>query len=110
VRKLRAIGPPLYPAEAVFTERRWLSRFEGRMSPRALWKVGRTVLGGEESSILALPSAWRGFRLSMNAMWTEVSRLNLIELAPALQMPMFFFLGREDHWFRHRPALRISTH
>ena len=33
----------------------------------------------------------------MNAMWTEVSRLNLIELVPALQMPMFFFLGREDH-------------
>ena len=29
-------------------------------------------------------------------MWAEVSRLNLIELAPALQMPVFFFLGR-DH-------------
>ena len=27
----------------------------------------------------------------MNAMWTEGSRLNLIELAPALQVPMFFF-------------------
>ena len=40
----------------------------------------------------------RGFRFSMNAMWAEVSRLNLIELAPALQMPVFFFLGRKDHW------------
>jgi pimeloyl-ACP methyl ester carboxylesterase len=98
VRKLRAIGPPPYPAEAVFTERTWLSRFEGRMSPRALWKVGRAVLGGQESSIFELPSTWRGFRFSMNAMWEEVSRLNLIELAPALQMPVFFFLGRNDHW------------
>jgi hypothetical protein len=34
----------------------------------------------------------------MNAMWTEVSRLNLIELVPALQMAVFFFLGRKDHW------------
>jgi pimeloyl-ACP methyl ester carboxylesterase len=56
------------------------------------------VLGGQESSILELPSAMRGFRFSMNAMWPEVSRLNLIELAPALQMPVFFLLGRNDHW------------
>jgi pimeloyl-ACP methyl ester carboxylesterase len=40
----------------------------------------------------------RGFRFSLDAMWTEVSRLNLIELVPALQMPVFFFLGRKDHW------------
>jgi hypothetical protein len=59
---------------------------------------GRAVLGGQESSILELPSTWRGFRFSMAAMWAEVSRLNLIDLAPALQMPAFFFLGRNDHW------------
>ena len=40
----------------------------------------------------------RGFRFSMDAMWPEVSRLNLIEHVPALQMPVFFFLGRNDHW------------
>jgi pimeloyl-ACP methyl ester carboxylesterase len=27
-----------------------------------------------------------------------VSRINLIELAPELQVPVFFFLGRKDHW------------
>jgi pimeloyl-ACP methyl ester carboxylesterase len=97
-RKLRAVGPPPYAAKAVFTERTWLSRFEGQMSPRALWKVGRAVLGGQESSIFELPSTWRGFRFTMDAMWAEVSRLNLIELAPALEMPVFFFLGRNDHW------------
>lgn len=30
-------------------------------------------------------------------MWAEVSRLNLLKAAPALQMPVFFFLGRRDH-------------
>jgi pimeloyl-ACP methyl ester carboxylesterase len=67
------------------------------MRPTALWKLGRAVLGGRESSILDLPSTMRGFRFSLGAMWTEVSRLNLIELVPALQVPVFFFLGRNDH-------------
>ena len=98
VSKLRSIGPPPYTAEAVFTQRTWLSRFEGRMTPRALWKLGRAILGSQESSIFELPSSWRGFRFSMNAMWAEVSRLNLIKLAPTLQMPVFFLLGRNDHW------------
>ena len=31
-------------------------------------------------------------------MWDEVSRLSLIELAPTLQTPVHFFLGRKDHW------------
>jgi pimeloyl-ACP methyl ester carboxylesterase len=98
VGKLGAIGPPPYSAKAVFTERTWLSRFEGQMRPRALWKVGRAVVGGHESSLFELPSGMRGFWFSMDAMWPEVSRLNLIELVPALQMPVFFFLGRKDHF------------
>jgi pimeloyl-ACP methyl ester carboxylesterase len=68
------------------------------MSPRELWKLGRAVLSSQESSMFDLPKTMRGFRFSLDAMWTEVSRLNLIGLAPALAMPVFFFLGREDHW------------
>ena len=98
VRKLRAIGPPPYPADAVFTERACLMRLEGAMSARAVWKLGRAILSGQETSIFELPSAMRGARFSMKAMWAEVSRLNLIELAPALQMPVFLFLSRNDHW------------
>jgi pimeloyl-ACP methyl ester carboxylesterase len=96
--KLRAIGSPPYRADAVFTERTWSIRLSGGMRPRALWKMGRAFLGGQESSIIELPSAWRGFHFTMNAMWAEVSRLNLIELVPALQMPVFFLLGRRDPW------------
>ena len=84
VRKLRAIGPPPYPAAAVFTQRTWVSRFEGQMRPRALCTLARAVLGGQESSILELPITMRGFRWSMDAMWADVSRLNLIDLAPTL--------------------------
>jgi pimeloyl-ACP methyl ester carboxylesterase len=98
VSKLRASGPPPYPAKAVFTERTWVTRFEGQMRPRAVWKLGRAVLSSRESSIFELPVAIRGFRWSMDAMWPEVSRLNLTKLAPELRMPVFFFLGRKDHF------------
>jgi len=95
-RKLRAIGPPPYGADAVFTERTWSMRLEGGMRPQALWKMCQALLGGRESSIFELPRAWRGFHFTMDAMWPEVSRLNLIDLVPKLEMPVFFLLGRKD--------------
>ena len=99
VKKLRAIGPPPHTRrEPVYASAPGCRASKASMRPRALWKLGRVVLGGPESSIFDLPSTWRGFRFSIDAMWAEVSRLNLIELAPALQMPVFFFLGRQDHW------------
>jgi pimeloyl-ACP methyl ester carboxylesterase len=48
----------------------------------------------------------RGFRFSLDAMWTDVSRINLLEVAPALQMPVFFFLGRRDHWVPPETSVR----
>ena len=98
VKKLRAVGPPPHTAKSLWTQRTVLSRLEGRMAPRAMWKLGRAMFAGDESSIFDLPSTMRGFRVSLDAMWAEVSRLNLNELVPALEMPVFFFLGRRDHW------------
>ena len=44
------------------------------------------------------PNLMSGFRFPLDAMWSEVSKLNLLNLTPALEVPVFFFLGREDHW------------
>jgi pimeloyl-ACP methyl ester carboxylesterase len=98
LKKLRTIGPPPHSGEGVFAQRRTLARLDGAMRPGAMWKLGRAVLASRETSILDLPKTMRGFRFSLDAMWAEASRLNLIELVPALQMPVFFFLGRNDHW------------
>jgi pimeloyl-ACP methyl ester carboxylesterase len=83
---------------SVFTERTCLSRLEARMGPRGLLRMGRDMLSGEESSLFGLPRTVRGFRFSMAAMWEGVSRIDLNELAPALRLPVFFLLGRRDHW------------
>jgi pimeloyl-ACP methyl ester carboxylesterase len=98
LKDLRAIGPPPYDAKSLWTERTWLQRFEGRLSAKALWNLVRIWTAGPESSILDLPNLLRGFRFSLDAMWEEVSRLNLVQDVPALRMPVFFLLGRQDRW------------
>jgi pimeloyl-ACP methyl ester carboxylesterase len=95
-RRLEAIGPPPHTAKELWIQRNELSRLEGRMRPRELWKLARAALS--ESSILELPRLFRGLRFSLEAMWEEVSSLNLLELAPSLEVPVFLLLGREDHW------------
>jgi pimeloyl-ACP methyl ester carboxylesterase/membrane protease YdiL (CAAX protease family) len=98
LKKLRAIGPPPYPATSVFVERTVLSRMDGQMRLGILWKVGRALFGRPESSILDLPNLVRGFRFTLDAMWAEVSKLNLLKLVPALKMPAVVFVGRRDRW------------
>jgi pimeloyl-ACP methyl ester carboxylesterase len=98
VQELRSIGPPPYSAKAVWTERTWLQRLEGNLRPKALWRFGRVFLVGKEYFVLDIPSLFRGFRFTFDTMWDEVSRLNLLELAPALQVPVFVLHGRQDHW------------
>lgn len=98
LKALRTIGPPPYPASSVFKERTWVQRLDGQLGPRASWRFGRIALGGTESTLLDLPRQVRGFRFSMTAMWDEVSSLNLLQDAPELRVPVFFFLGRHDHW------------
>lgn len=98
LKKLRAIGPPPYPAKSVFVERTVVNELDGQMRLGIVWKVGRALLGGPESSIFDLPNLLRGFSFSMDALWPEVSKLNLLKRVPALKMPVVIFVGRRDHW------------
>ena len=97
IKQLRAIGLPPHTAKRLWVQRAWLDRVEGHPGGMSLWKFGRIILGGPESSIFDLPNIRRGFLFSLDAMWAEVSALNLMKAVPALQMPVFFFLGRRDH-------------
>lgn len=98
LKALQSIGPPPHSARGVWTERTWLQRFEGHLGVRDLWNMGRIFVEGPESSILDVPNLMRGFRFSLDAMWSDVSVMNLINLAPSLEIPVFFFLGRHDQW------------
>ena len=98
LKELHAIGPPPHTAKALWTQRTWVNRIEGQINIRVLWNLARIFLSKPELSIFDLPNLFRGFRFSLDAMWGEVSRINLMEAVPSLQMPLFFFLGHRDHW------------
>jgi pimeloyl-ACP methyl ester carboxylesterase len=95
--KLRRIGPPPHDARTMFVERTEVQRLEGQRGA-AVWQLARALMAQRESSIFEFGRIWRGWRFSLDAMWAEVSRLNLLTLAPVLQMPVFFLLGRRDRW------------
>ncbi len=96
VRALRAVGPPPHTGAQVRIQRRWLARFVGIVRGMSTPSFLRIVLGGPESSLLHLPGIVRGLLFS-ERLWPEASSLNLVEEVPALQVPVFFFLGRHDH-------------
>lgn len=98
LKALRRIGPPPHSAESLWVERTWVSRFEGLATAGVMWRTARTFLEGPERSSLDLRNQLRGFRFSIDAMWDEASKVNLLTAVPALRMPVFFFLGRRDHW------------
>ena len=98
LKELRAIGPPPHTASALWKQRTCLNRLQGQMNIMIVLNLLWMFLSKPELSIFGLPDLFRGFRFSLDAMWDEVSRINLMEVVPSLQMPVFFFLGRQDHW------------
>jgi pimeloyl-ACP methyl ester carboxylesterase len=70
---------------------------DGDLRLARLWKIFQIHLSDPESSLLELFRFWEVLRFSIDAMWTEVTQLNLVELVSELKMPTFFFLGRQDH-------------
>jgi len=97
LKELRAIGAPPHTFRKMMVQRKWLVRFVGIARGMSLWKFFRITLGGPEASIFDLPNIVRGSLFSPNAMWGEISTLNLVKTVPVFQMPVFFFLGRHDH-------------
>ncbi len=96
LRDLRAIGPPPHAAEKVMVQCKWLTRFVGFVRGMSMWRFSQIIIGGPESSLWDLPNIFHGTLFSTYAMWDEVSALNLVRAAPALAMPVFFFVGRHD--------------
>ncbi len=96
IRELRAIGPPPHVFWDMVVERKWITRFVGIVRGMSLWRFTCITLGGPEASFLDLPNILRSQLVTPKAMWQELMGVNLIKTAPALRMPVFFFLGRHD--------------
>ncbi len=98
LRVLQRIGPPPHTATQLWDQRMCLQQLAGNLDAVALWRTNRALFAGPEGSWLDLPRTIRGFRFSLDAMWDEVSHVNLAHLAPRLDVPVHLLLGRKDHW------------
>jgi pimeloyl-ACP methyl ester carboxylesterase len=97
LKELHAIGVPPHTFRNMLVQRKWLMRFIGIVRGMSFWRFFQITIGGPEASIFDLPNILRGSLFSPNAMWTEISALNLVKAVPVMQMPVFFFIGRHDH-------------
>jgi pimeloyl-ACP methyl ester carboxylesterase len=97
IRELRAIVPSSHTFWDMVVERKWLTRFFGIVRGMSMWRFTRITLGGPEASMFDLPNILLSQLVTPKVMWQELMGVNLIKIAPALQVPIFFFLGRHDH-------------
>jgi pimeloyl-ACP methyl ester carboxylesterase len=96
LRDLEEIGPPPYDGIGeLLVQRKWLDAFGGV----AHRKLGNDWLLGATSPDYSALDGWRvsrGQRFTIENMFDVFSQMNLFRLAPRIEVPVYFFLGRHD--------------
>lgn len=95
VRELQDIGPPPWPQDRLFTERKWVTRFGG---------VYHTLTYGKVFDIAALSPAYTltdfygyfmGIRSSLK-MYGQMRAYDINKAVPELGVPAYFIAGKYD--------------
>jgi pimeloyl-ACP methyl ester carboxylesterase len=99
ISELENIGPPPHGIEKLMIQRKWLDKFGGVFYSDTtfsdLWKIGIT---SPDCSLFDGYRYFRGQFFSLENMWEDdVSKINLFELAPKIEVPIYFFIGRHDY-------------
>jgi pimeloyl-ACP methyl ester carboxylesterase len=103
VARLARIGAPPYSGDVrakVITQRSVLARYGGEVhgNPRGgLFIVLASLLKTSEYSWRDRFNFFRGIFASMRLLWPQILSTDLTRLAPALEVPVYFLLGRHDY-------------
>lgn len=97
-KELQEIGKPPYKDMIGCTKvrSRWTSKFNARFYNTSMIKFMLKYLISQEYNLADVIKFLKGSTFSFNTMWQEVMGLNLSELVPRLNMPVYFMLGRHD--------------
>jgi len=96
--ELNEMGPPPNTMETSYRQRHMMSELEGKQTICARWDTALMNLFAPEG-----PSLWDFFspspdsEFSLDAMWDEISKIDLAKSVTKLSVPALFFLGRHDH-------------
>ena len=104
VEKLNKIGHPTYTGDnwqkKFMTERRLLAKFGGELygsSKGAFPSVMRCLLRSTEYNLLDKINFFRGIFSTSRMIFFELMKINLMEQAPVLNVPVYFVLGEHDY-------------
>jgi pimeloyl-ACP methyl ester carboxylesterase len=100
LRELERIGPPPYDGVSeLLVQRRWLERFGGvsRSKETEMGALIKRALSSPDYSLCDAVRFFRGQSFSSAQMWRDSLRTNLLEQAPRIEVPVYFFTGRHDY-------------
>ncbi len=122
VRELEEVGPPVdgyyrtdmkgtaFTAKGLWQERKWLLNYGGiihfnsddyEANIKKVKKMKRDSLAkivfSSEWTLMDIWRARKGAKFSIEIMWPEVLRANLIRDIPRVDVPVYFFTGRSDY-------------
>lgn len=97
-KELKEIGKPPYKDIIGDTKvrSRWTSKFNARFHNTSMIRFMLKFLMSQEYNLMDVIKFLKGSTFSFNTMWQEIMGLNLFELVPRLNMPIYFMLGRYD--------------
>lgn len=107
--RLRKIGSPPHKTVAQMSSMEALAdRYGGAFytDPHKMWIVLRGIFAGVVTP-WEIPRLIRGIHVSLEAMNEELLGLDLARSVPAVDVPVFFFLGRHD---RHADATLAAAY
>jgi len=103
IAKLTKIGRPPYTGnwkKKFMTERRYLAKYGGEVydnSKGAFPVVMKSLLSSTEYTLADKINFFRGIFTTVGLVFPELMKINLIEQAPELNIPVYFVLGRHDN-------------
>ncbi|HAH24149.1 MAG TPA: alpha/beta hydrolase [Prolixibacteraceae bacterium] len=103
INKLIEIGKPPYTGDwqkKLITERRLLGKYGGELYGSSYGAfpmfIGSMIRSGEYS-LPDIVNFFKGISTSIRLLWPELMTINLMKLAPRLEVPIYFALGKHDY-------------
>lgn len=99
IRRLEKIGPPPYDGIGeLVVQRRYLQSSGGAVyDPEKFKEIMAAGMHAPEYTALDLVKFAYGGFFSTSNMWDEITGCDLIEQAPRIEVPVYFFEGRHDY-------------
>jgi pimeloyl-ACP methyl ester carboxylesterase len=103
IRQLEAIGVPEQGRykdgmKSLSAQRKWLSKYGGLMHGETSGsRLIKVYSRSPEYTFGDMVRMMKGFNRTIELMYDEFVDINLFEQVPAVEVPVYFFLGRHDH-------------